>query len=41
MSRIVRESTCALTANAMREGMFALINPVITSTDGRCVATIR
>ena len=25
----------------MREGKFALITPVITSTDGRCVATIR
>ena len=25
----------------MRDGRFALINPVITSTDGRCVARIR
>ena len=41
MSRIVRESTCEDTANAMREGMLALMIPVITSTDGRCVATIR
>jgi hypothetical protein len=41
ISRIVRESTCELTANAMREGMLALIKPVITSTDGRCVATIK
>ncbi len=41
MSRIVRESTCELTANAMRDGTLALINPVMTSTDGRCVATIR
>ncbi len=41
MSRMVRESTCELTAKAMREGMFALIRPVMTSTDGRCVATIR
>ena len=40
MSRIVRESTCELTAKAMREGMFALMMPVMTSTDGRCVATI-
>ncbi len=29
------------TANAMRAGMFALITPVMTLTDGRCVATIR
>ena len=41
MSRIVRESTCDDTANAMRDGMLALMMPVITSTDGRCVATIR
>ena len=25
----------------MRAGKFALINPVITSTDGRCVARIK
>ena len=41
MSRIVRESTCELTANAMRDGMLALMMPVMTSTDGRCVATTR
>ena len=29
------------TANAMRLGIFALMTPVITSTDGRWVATIR
>ena len=29
------------TMNAMRDGMFALIRPVIISVDGRCVATIR
>ena len=40
-SRIVRESTFADTWNAMRVGMFALIRPVMTSTDGRCVARIR
>ena len=40
-SRIVRESTLADTWNAMRVGMLALIRPVITSTDGRCVARIR
>ena len=39
MSRMVRLSTWLLTANAMRDGMFALIKPVITSTDGRWVAT--
>ena len=40
-SRMVRESTLAETWNAMRVGMLALIRPVITSTDGRCVARIR
>ena len=40
-SRIVRESTLLETWNAMRVGMLALIRPVITSTDGRCVARIR
>ena len=29
------------TANAMRAGMLALMTPVMTLTDGRCVATIR
>ncbi len=41
MSSIVRESTCDDTANAMRLGMFAFIMPVMTSTDGRCVAMTR
>ena len=40
-SMMTRESTAEETMNAMREGMFALINPVIMSVDGRCVATIR
>ena len=40
-SRIVRESIFDDTWNATRVGMFALIRPVITSTDGRCVARIR
>ena len=40
-SMIVRESTCEDTAKAMRVGKLALIRPVMTSTDGRCVATIR
>ena len=40
-SRITRESVCEETANAMREGTFALIMPVMTSTDGRCVASTR
>ena len=40
-SRIVRESIFDDTRNEMRDGMFALIRPVITSTDGRCVARIR
>ena len=37
-SRIVRESTFEATRNEIRAGKFALISPVITSTDGRCVA---
>ena len=41
MSRMVRESTCEDTAKAMRVGKLALIRPVMTSTDGRCVATMR
>ena len=40
-SRITRESVCDETANAIRDGTFALIIPVITSTDGRCVASTR
>ena len=40
-SRIVRESILLDTWNAMRVGMLALMRPVITSTDGRCVARIR
>ena len=40
-SRIVRESIFDDTWNAIRVGTLALIRPVITSTDGRCVARIR
>ena len=40
-SSTTRESTCDDTAKAMRDGTFALIIPVITSTDGRCVARSR
>ena len=40
-SRIVRESIFDDTRNEMRAGRFALIRPVMTSTDGRCVARIR
>ena len=40
-SRIVRLSTRAATRKEMRDGKLALIRPVITSTDGRCVARIR
>ena len=40
-SRIVRESTCEETAKAILVGKFALISPVTTSTEGRCVATTR
>ncbi len=38
---MVRESTCEETAKAMREGMLALMMPVMTLTDGRCVAMTR
>ena len=41
MSSIVRESNCDDTAKAIREGIFALITPVMTSTEGRWVATTR
>ncbi|MCY1235718.1 hypothetical protein D9M72_483460 [compost metagenome] len=40
-SRMVRESILLLTWNAIRVGTLALIRPVITSTDGRCVASTR
>src|SRR2546425_9386341 len=40
-SRIVRESVFEATWNAMRAGKFALMRPVSTSTEGRCVARIR
>ena len=40
-SRIVRESILDDTLNETRAGRFALIRPVMTSTDGRCVARIR
>ncbi len=40
-SRIVRESIRDATRNAMRAGRFALMSPVITSTEGRWVARIR
>ena len=35
---MVRESTPDDTANAIRDGTFALISPVMTLTDGLCVA---
>ena len=38
---MVLESTPEVTENAILDGMFALINPVITLTDGRCVAMTR
>ena len=40
-SRMTRLSASEDTEKAMRLGMFALITPVITSTDGRCVAITR
>ena len=41
LSRMILESMAELTAKAARLGMLALIRPVITSAEGRCVATIR
>ena len=41
LSRMTRLSVEELTANASRLGTFALIRPVTTSTDGRCVASTR
>ena len=41
VSRITRESVWLETAKAIRDGTFALIIPVITSTEGRCVASTR
>ena len=40
-SRMTRLSARLAVANAMRDGMFALITPVTTSTEGRWVATTR
>ena len=40
-SRMVRESILDETRKEIRAGKFALIRPVITSTDGRWVARIR
>src|SRR5207302_3421946 len=40
-SSTVRESTRVATRKLIREGKLALINPVMTSTLGRCVASTR
>ncbi len=40
-SRMTRESASDEVANASRDGTFALIRPVTTSTDGRWVASTR
>ena len=40
-SKIVRESTLEDTRKDILEGILAFISPVITSTDGRCVAITR
>ncbi|MNC86538.1 hypothetical protein D3C83_22100 [compost metagenome] len=40
-SRMVRESVFDETRKEIRDGRLALINPVMTSTDGRCVARMR
>ena len=41
VSSTVRESIFDATWSAMRLGKFALMRPVMTSTDGRCVARMR
>ena len=41
VSRIVLESILEVTLNAILAGKLALINPVITFTEGLCVAIIR
>ena len=41
LSRTVRESVIEMTRNATRDAKFALMTPVMTSTDGRCVAKTR
>ena len=41
ISKIVRESTADAMAKAIRAGMFALMSPVMTSTDGRWVPRTR
>ena len=41
VSKIVRESILEETAKAIREGILALITPVMISVDGLCVATIK
>ena len=41
VSRMVRESILEETAKAIREGIFALMTPVIISVEGLCVATIK
>ena len=38
LSKITRLSANELVAKERRDGTFALIKPVTTSTDGRCVA---
>ena len=40
-SRMVLESTDEATWNAIRDGRLALMTPVMTFTDGRCVAMMR
>ena len=40
-SRMIRESVCEETANAIRDGTLALIMPVMTSTRGLWVASTR
>ena len=41
LAKIVRESVRELTWKEMRDGKLALIRPVRTSTEGRCVARMR
>ena len=41
MSRIILDSICEATANAILDGIFAFIIPVITFAEGLCVAITR
>ena len=41
MSMMIRLSNLLATIKAMRDGILAFMRPVMTSMDGRCVASTR